>query len=209
MTHEEAKTVVKRHRPAAIIGGVVGLMILGVWVSYVALTTPDVPVIETATAEDVLAFIADERGLSALPQIEQEQFLKRWEAHATRPENKKALIASFENLEDDHRKRITDVTLKHLKRAFVADARRFAGLQTPSEKNTFCRRRVTELKAQSQFIKEIVAAFNPDFGGREAMIKWIMDHTSAEERELGIAFRAALDRVLKQMEKESRGSSPS
>lgn len=208
MTHEEAKIVVKRHWPAAIIGGTVGLLILLAWVSYVALVTPEVPVIQTAPAAKVLAFIADERGLSGLPEIEQEQFLERWEKHATQPANKKELIESFDELNDEQRKRITDVTFKHLKQAFVADARRFARLETPAEKNTFCRRKVAELQAQSEFIKDVVVAFNPDFGGRDQMNKWILDHTSAEERDLGTAFLAALDRVRKQMEKESRASAP-
>lgn len=208
MTHEEVRTAVKRHRPAAYIGGAAGLLILAAWVSYVVLTTPDVPVIATAKAAEVLAFVADDRGLSELPQIEQEQFLKRWEAHAAQPENKDELLESFERLEDEQRKRITDVMLKHFKRALVADARRFDQLQTPAEKNTFCRRKVAELKTQSQFIKEVVTAFNPDYGGRDEMNKWIIDHTSAEERELGAAFIAALDRVRKQMKKESRTTAP-
>ncbi len=208
MTREEVKTAVKRHRPAAFIGGAAGLLILAAWVSYVVLTTPNVPVINTATASEVLAYVADERGLSELPQIEQEQFLERWEAHVTKPENKQELIDSFDQLEDEQRKCITDVMLKHFKRALIADARRFAQLQTPAEKNTFCRRKVAELKTQGQFIKDVVSAFNPDYGGRDEMNKWIIDHTSAEERELVAAFIAALDRVRKQMKKESRVTPP-
>ncbi len=208
MTREEVKTAVKRHRPAAFIGGAAGLLILAAWVSYVVLTTPNVPVINTATASEVLAYVADERGLSELPQIEQEQFLERWEAHVTKPENKQELIDSFDQLEDEQRKCITDVMLKHFKRALIADARRFAQLQTPAEKNTFCRRKVAELKTQSQFIKDVVSAFNPDYGGRDEMNKWIIDHTSAEERELVAAFIAALDRARKPMKKESRVTPP-
>ncbi|MBU1759163.1 hypothetical protein KKG31_08870 [Patescibacteria group bacterium] len=208
MTREEAKAVVKRHRLAALIGGATGLLILAAWALYVVLTTPDVPTINTASASDVLAFIADERGLSALPQIEQEDFLKRWEAHVTELENQEELIQSFDQLDDAQRKLIIDVMLKHFKRAFVADARRFSRLGTPAEKNTFCRRKVTELKSQSRFIKDVVSAFDQDFGGRDGMNKWIMDHTSAEERELGATFLAALDRVRRQMEKESRTSAP-
>ncbi|MCG8404503.1 MAG: hypothetical protein MI923_04810 [Phycisphaerales bacterium] len=207
MTTDEVKKAVKRHRHAAVIGGVVGLIVLAGWIGYVVAMTPQKPVISSAPAEEVVAFIANKRGLAKLPHIEQQQFLERWHEHIIQPENRDELKQCLEHLDDDDRKKFTESVFEHLKRAFVDDAKHFSRLTDRSEKSRFLRRKVTELHERAVFIKDVAKGSMGNFGGQEELQAWLIEHTSPKERQLGEPYLEALKRVGAQMQKETRKGS--
>lgn len=204
MTTDEVKTAVKRHRPAAVIGGVVGLVVLAGWIGYVVAMTPSRPVISTAPAEEVVAYIANSRGFASLPDIEQKQFMERWEAHVKIEENKQELKQCFDQLSDNERKAFTEAIARQFKRSVMDDARRFSQLTTPAQKHDFVRRKLEEGRNQMSFIKEVASAFRPNLGGREEFNQWVLEHTTPKERALGESYIEALKRVDLQIQKEQR-----
>jgi len=206
MTTDEVKTTVKKHRWAAILGGAAGLVVLLGWVGYEIATTPTQPIIETAPAAEVVAYISNARGLSKLSQIEQERFLERWTEHVARPENRQALKTCFDELEGKERKAFTDAISKHLKRGFMDEARQFAALSDQAEQNDFLRKKLAEGHERITFIKEVAGAFRGDLGGREEFNQWVLEHTTPKEQALGERYVEALKRVALQVKREDRSS---
>jgi len=204
MTTDQMKSAVKRHRPAAILGGVAGLVVLLGWVGYVIVSTPARPEIETAKASEVIAYISNSRGLQRLPEIEQQQFLQRWKAHVEQPKNKEALRHCFDQLSDRERKQFTETISKYLKRTFMDDARHFGQLTDPAEQYGFLQKKLAEGHQQLLFIKEVAGAFKGDIGGREEFNQWVLSHTTAKERVIGERYVEALKRVALQARKEAR-----
>lgn len=204
MTTDEVKTVAKKYRKAALIGGLLGLLVLVGWSGYVIAVTPAIPTIQTASAPEVVSFIADSRGLAKLSRAEQRQFLERWQEHVARPDPREALKGCFAGLGEKDRKRFTDAIFRHLKRVFLEDARRFASLTSVAEKSAFLRKKVDEMQAQSLFIKDVASVMSSDFGGRDELTAYLLDHTTAKERLEGEPYGEALKRVAFQLRKEQR-----
>lgn len=206
MTTDEVKTMVKKHRWAAIFGGAAGLVLLCSWVGYEIVATPALPAVQSANVVEVVAYISNERGLAKLTQIEQQQFLERWTEHVTKEENRQALKTCFDQLGDKERKKFTGAISKHLKRGFIDDARQFATLSDQGEQNRFLRSKLAEGYDQISFIKEVAGAFRGDLGGREEFNQWVLEHTTAKEQVLGERYVEALKRVALQVKREERVS---
>ncbi len=205
MTSNDVKQVVNRHRPAAVFGAAIGLILIVGWFGYDRAMTPTKPVIASAKAAEVVAYISDERGLAVLPQIEQEQFLEQWKDHVAQEGPKLQLKACFDELSDDQRKQFTDAFFRHAKRSFLNDARRYSQLATPEEKGEFLRDRLADYEKQALFTRDVAGSFRSDFGQRPDDIqKWTMEHTTAEERAIGEPYVDALKRVREQVRKEQR-----
>ncbi|MFQ5428847.1 MAG: hypothetical protein ACE5E1_00945 [Phycisphaerae bacterium] len=206
MMTEEVKTVVKRHRHAAVIGGAVGLAVLAGYIGYVFAVTPKQPVLQSASPAEVVAYISNKRGLAKLPRIEQQAFLTRWREHIADDGYKAKLTKCFENLAQDERKRFTEAIFKFFKRAFVDDARHYAGLTDPMEQSRFLRSKVEELRRNGLLIQEVAGAFKNDFGGPDALRAWLVEHTTPRDRQVGEPYAEALKRVGAQMKKEARAA---
>lgn len=207
MTAEDVKQVVRKNRPAALWGVVAGVVVLAAWIGYVVAMTPSRPVIDKAPPAEVVAYVCNERGLAKLPQIEQEDFLRKWHAHLTSGHHAKALQEHLVALDDDARKQFVDVIFKHLKRVFLTDARQFVALTDPVEKSRFVRGRFEQMESQSAFIKEVGKAFARDFTGGVTYEEWLIRNTTPEERELGTPYFDALRSVRDHIRKEQRAAS--
>ncbi len=207
MTAEEVKTAVRRHRTAAILGGVAGVAVLIGWIGYIVAMTPSKPVLQSATADEVIAYVANPRGLSGLPDVEQRQFLQNWQARMREQKYKDAMKASLERLDDSSREEFVDAIFRHLKKGFMDDARHFARLTDAAEQNQFVRQKVAEMNERAVFMKEIAyRALKSNFGGEDELRQWLLEHTSPKERQLGEPYVEALKRVGTQLRKEERSA---
>ena len=108
MTSQEIRETVKRNGPAARWGLVVGLAIvlgLSAWWAGDRLLAPPRPNVRTASASELVAYVADPRGLSRLSRFEQEEFLKTWK-ETTLPDEKRRidLADSLEALSSENKK---------------------------------------------------------------------------------------------------------
>ncbi|MBN2563746.1 MAG: hypothetical protein JXQ75_22745 [Phycisphaerae bacterium] len=209
MTADQIRTTVKQHRRAALIGGIAGLVLLFGYIGYNFAMTPPQPDLQTAKAAEVVAYIADERGLAKLPQINQQQFLIRWRDLVMRePQKKEELKECFLSLNDDQRKAFSDAVFKHVKRTFLDDAQQYR--QTLKDtRHEFLRKKIAEYHEQAVFMKDVAVGFKKQVSGtQEDMQKWVMEHTSPEERALGEPYVDALKRVREQIKKEERAPEP-
>jgi hypothetical protein len=196
----------KPYRRAALTGMVIGLTILGGYVAYEAMATPATPVIATASAAEVVAYISNERGLARLSQIEQEQFLGHWKDHVLQPEAQKELKACFDGLPTEQRKKFTDAIFKHIKRAFLSDAKQFSKMISTQERSRFVLRKVDEYAAQALFAKEVAGAFKADAirSGPTDFQQWVLEHTTAEERAISEPYVDALKQGRELARKQGR-----
>ena len=209
MTAEDFKTTVNRHRPAALIGGIAGAGILIGYVVYYFAMIPPTPDLKTAPPAEVVAYVGNERGLDRLPQIEQQNFMLRWRDVLLEDAGKKdALRACLETLPDEPRKAFSEAIFKHLKRAFLDDAKLFS--QTPKEQQyAFLQKRIIEGREQILFIKDVTIGLKNTLpGSQDEFQKWLLEHTTPEERAWGEPYYNALKRVRVQVEKEERTSQP-
>jgi hypothetical protein len=206
MTTEDVKTTVKSHRPAALIGGLVGLVLVLGYFGFDIVMTPTEPAIQTASASEVITYVINPRGLEKMADIEKEQFLNRWKEHLAKPEEKAEIKDALTRLSDEDRKSFTDVIFKQLKRSFMDEADRFSKLSTQAEKSEFCRKRVAEFAAEQSFMKEIAIVFKGDFPGPDKFQEWVLTHTSPAERQLGEPYVEALKRVATQIKREARAT---
>lgn len=212
MMTNDAKTTVKRYRRAALGGGCVGLLALAAYFGYDYAMTPARPDLPTASARDVVAYISSDRGLPKLPQIEEQQFLLEWRfILAEFPEKREELKACFSEVDDQQRKAFSEAMFKHFKRAFLEDAKRF--LRTSKEqKYAFLRKKVAEYRDQAGLLKDLAVGFKKQFTGRQDDVqKWIIEHTTADERAVAEPYVDALKSVREQVRKEERAptSAPS
>ena len=205
MTADEIKTTVKRHRRAAFIGGLAGLLLLVGWIAYDFSMTPLRPDLHTAKAAQIVAYIGDERGLPTLPQIEEHQFLLQWRDIVMQDhEKREELKACFTHLDKPQRKVFSEAIFKYFKRAFIDDAKRYA--RTPADqKYDFLHKKTAEYREQALFMKEVAVGFKDQVSGRQDDLqKWIMEHTTAEDRAIGEPYFDALKRVREQVKKQQR-----
>ena len=209
MMTDEAKTTATRHRFAAKIGAVVGLMLLVAYLGYEYGMTPLAPDVQKATASEIVVYIADPRGLNRQPQVEQQRFLEQWRDIIMGDAAKKEeLKACFEKMEDDLRKAFSTEMSKHFKQAFLDDARMYASMPQDT-KFAFLRERVAQYHERAVFLKEVAVGFSRQFKGTEDdMREWIMQNTTPEERAVGEPYAEALKRADEQVRKEHRAPTP-
>ncbi len=209
MTTSEVKSNMKQYHKAAIVGGVIGLTLLVAYVAYVIAETPAVPDLMTAPAAEVVAFVANERGLAKQPQIEQKRFLERWREVVTQDaKRKEELRVSFEGLDDAQRKAFSAELFQHLKRAFMDDAKCY--LRMPQDDRfDFLKQRLDEYNRGTVFAKEVAIGFSKQFRGTEDDLRrWVMENTTPEERAIGEPYFQALEQVQEQIRKAERPVRP-
>jgi hypothetical protein len=205
MTSDDVRTAVKRHRRAAVYGGVVGLALLIAYVAYAVIQTPPVPDLDSAPPLDVVSYIANPRGLAKQPDIEQQRFLEQWEDVVMRdPQRKEALRACFEGIDDETRERFSDAFFDNVKRAFLEDAKRFNRLPV-EERYAFLSERTGAYRERVLFLKDVAAGFKKQLPRtQDEGMQWLMKHTTAEERDVGTPYAEALKRIQEQLKKEGR-----
>ena len=207
MTTTDVKNTLKRHRTAAFAGGAVGLVLLIGWIAYISAMTPARPIISTAKAGEVVEYISNERGLNKLAQFEQKQFLEQWKTHVMQEGPRKELKEFFEGMDEDARKRFVAAITRHFKRAGMEDARRFAQLTSPGDRNAFISERLDQYISEGFLFKDLGRSFKSDFaGGPDDVQRWIMENTTPEERALFEPYADALKRVREQ--KRQREQAP-
>lgn len=207
MTTGEVKQVVKRHRPAALFGGIAGVALIAGWFGYDIAMTPARPDVANAKAADIVAFISNDRGLNRLPDVEQEQFLDQWKTQITQPGKDADLKDCLDGLDDEARKAFGDVIFRQAKRSLIDDAKRYASQATPQAKSDFLRQRLEDYAGQTLFIKKVAGSFRGSGPKtQDELQKWVMEHTTAEERAIGEPYVEALKRVRELVKKEQRGS---
>jgi hypothetical protein len=205
MTTDQVKATVHRYRPAAVVGGLTGLALLIAYVAYEYAMTPAAPDIQKSPARDVITYIASPRGLSGLPQVEQQRFLERWRDVVTQDTRKKEeLKACFENMDDQLRQDFSTEIFKHFKRNFLDDAKAFGRLPQ-QDRNAFLRDRIAQYRERALFVKDVARGFSRQFKGSEEDLRgWVMEHTSPEERSIGEPYVEALKKAEDQVRKETR-----
>lgn len=207
MTMEQVKTMVSRHRRSAIYGGIGGLavvLVFGGWAVSEIIRTPNRPNVHTASQTEIVAYVANTRGLEKLAQIEQERFLREWK-DTVMPDEKlrTALASALGNLDDRDRKSFGETVMKHMKRDFMQDAERYDQLKSSGESYAFLRERHKEYGENALFMKEVGSAFRGDLDSSpEKMQEWVIEHTTAEERALGEPYVEALKSVKAQIRRE-------
>ena len=209
MTTDQVKTAAHRHRPAALVGGLIGLILLVAYVAYELAMTPSVPDLQKSPAKDVVAYIASPRGLDKQPQVEQQRFLERWRDLVTQdPKKKDELKACFESIDDELRQGFSAEIFKHFKRNFLDDARAYGRLAM-DERNAFLRDRIGQYRDRALFVKDVARGFSKQFKGTEEDLRgWIMEHTTPEERTIGEPYVDALKKAEEQVRKENRKPAP-
>lgn len=210
MTTDEFKSAARRHRPAALIGGAIGLALLLSYVAYQLAVTPRRPPVQSASAAEVVAYVSNSRGLAALSQIEARQYLTQWrDAIMGDPARKAELKQCLEGLGDPERKALVESLFAQGKRAFLDDAERYRRLTSSQEQHHFLRQRLEEYQGQAAFFKDLAEIFQRDLAGTpQEFQRWIFEHTTAEERERGQSYVTAMQRVAEQVRKEERPSRP-
>lgn len=208
MTQQTAVATMSDRKRPALLGGLVGLVavlaILG-YIGYGIAMTPSKPVLATAQAREIIDYISNPRGLQSLSRVEQEKFLDSWkQSLLDKPEKKGELKAAFNGMSDADRQEFTDGIFDPIKRSFVEDARVYA--RTPSnERHKFLREKFQLYAREALFIKEVGDAFKTDvLGGQDEQQKWIMRHTTPEERVVCEPYVTALQDIKEQVKKEQR-----
>lgn len=210
MATGEVKSTIKRHRTAAYAGGAIGLALLIGWFSYDSVMTPAKPAVQTAKAAEIVEYISNDRGLSHLPHVEQEQFLEQWKNHVMQEGPKQELKSCFEGLNEGQRKSFVVAITRAFKRAFMDDAKRFAQLTQPGDRNKFIRDRLQQYATEGVLLKDVSKSFKNDFrGGPDEMKQWLMENTTPEERALGEPYVDALKRVREQVRQQEQAPKPS
>ncbi|HVP09974.1 MAG TPA: hypothetical protein VMV94_02175 [Phycisphaerae bacterium] len=207
MTADEVRARVHRHRPAAIAGGLIGLAVLIAYVVYEFAMTPKPPDLQKSPPAEIVAYIANPRGLDKQPQVEQQRFLERWRDLLLQDTKKKdELTACFETLDDELRQAFSAEIFKHFKRNFLDDAKAYTKL-AQEERYAFLQDRATEYRNRAMFLKDVAKGFGKQFKGTEDDLRaWIMEHTTAEERAIGEPYVEALKKIEEQAHKERHRS---
>lgn len=190
-----------------MVGGLIGVAMLAAYVVYVVVLTPPVPDLQKAPAQEVVAYIANQRGLGTRPQIEQQRFLERWRDLLLQDAKKKEeLRACFQSIDEDLRKEFSSEIFKHFKRSFLDDARAYASLPQAG-RYAFLQERVGEYRQRAVFLKDVAVGFTKEFrGGEDDVREWVMQHTTAEERAMGEPYVEALKKIEVQIHRERRAA---
>ncbi|HUN82091.1 MAG TPA: hypothetical protein VMV81_11360 [Phycisphaerae bacterium] len=207
MPTQQVQHIVKHHRPALIGGIIAGVLLIGGFVAYQVVATPPTPIVQKAAPAEMVEFVANKRGLAKLADIQQKQFFEDWKRKLEDKQARDDLKAYLKNLDDERREAFVNALAGHFKKNFIDDARKFAQLRTPGEKNEFVRAKLIEGRDQAIQFKDIAISLKTGGGRRTDDIQqWIMDNTTAEERAIGEPFVDAMKRVREQMKKEERGT---
>ncbi len=211
MTHEEVKDVVKKHRRSAGFGTIIGLLLvlgLGGWGIARIVLTPDRPNVHNAAPAEIVRYVAHDRGLAALSQVEQEQFLQQWKDAAMGDKaHCEALAEFFEECETKTRKAFARSITRYFKRAFMGDARHYDRIKGTDEAYAFLTKKHEQLIADALFFKEVATAFRDDFDTRpEKIQESIARNSTPEERAIGEPYWAALQKVRQQLKKQGRAA---
>ncbi len=204
MTTDVVKQAVKQRRPAALAGGIAGVLILAGYLFYAVAMTPSKPDLRKAPPGDIIQFVANERGLEALTQVEQERFLDQWRAVLVEDEQKKAALKkALSDLGSEDRKALIEAFFKHIKRGYLADARRYKSLPA-DEQYAFLAEKIDEYEQRAVFMRDVASDLGPGFfgGGQDAMKQWLIEHTTEDERQLGTPYMEALAQVALQLKKQ-------
>jgi hypothetical protein len=209
MTTDEIKTTVKKHNKAAIIGGLLGLFIIAGYFVRDAAITPAKPDPRTAQAAEVVAYVSNERGLAKLAQIQQQEFLQQWrDALLQDVEKKSELKTCLGGLKDDERKAFTEAMFQHFKKAFLDDAKAFSKL-AENERYAFLKARILEGRERVIFMKDVTAGLASSFtGSQDDLQKWVIEHTTTEERTIGEPYVNALKHASTTIDKDRRKAAP-
>jgi hypothetical protein len=172
---------------------------------YNSAMTPARPVIQTARAGEVVEYISNERGLNKLAQYEQKQFLEQWKTHVMQEGPRKELKELFESMDESARKRFVAAITRHFKRAGLEDARRFAQLTNPGERNKFISERLDQYMSEGLLFRDLARSFKSDMaGGPDEVQRWILENTTPEERAVFEPYADALKRVREQMRQQEQ-----
>ena len=210
MTQQTPVAAIQARKRPALVGGLIGLVaVLGIlgYIAYGIAVTPSKPVFATAPARDIIDYISNPRGLQRLSRVEQEKFLDGWkQSLLADPAKKGELKKAFNDMSDADRQEFTDGIFDPIKRSFVDDARIYA--RTPAtERYKFLREKFQLYAKEALFIKEVGDAFKADvLGGQDEQQKWIMKHTTPEERVVCEPYVTALQDIKEQVRKEERNA---
>jgi hypothetical protein len=201
--------VVRSHKTSLRIGVLAGLALLCVVVGYLYANTPARPNVQSASANEIVSYVSNDRGLASLSQIEQEQFLKQWQSRiSSDSKSRDDLKECFKTLSDESRKKFVLAMTRQFKRAFLDDAKHYASLDAKA-KYPFIVERLTAYATQAPIFKDLTkdSGFNKDMpGGPDDVQMWVMDNTTAEERAIGEPYIEAMKRIREQQRKQQSGA---
>jgi hypothetical protein len=199
---------VRHHRTPAVVGIVVGVVLVATIVGYQWAATPTRPNVQSAAPADVVSYVSHDRGLASLAQIEQEQFMKAWQGRIMADAAyQESLREALRALNEEDRKRFVNAIIRVMKRNFLDDAKRYAALGQ-QERFAFVRERLVEYAAQAPMLKDLTrdTGFRRDLpGGQDEVRQWLMENTTAEERAIGEPYVDALKHVSEQDKKQKKG----
>jgi len=204
-----------RRRHSALIGACLGAVIAVAYVGYVAYdraATPAKPNLQSASVGEVVAFVANERGLARLPKYEQDQFLVAWKTRYSQDENQRALKKYLEGAPEQDRAAVRDVLYRIARRQFFEDARDYTKLKNENGNvYGFLAGKLAAAAAETAWVKGngdptkdlsgVMAAGLPR--NPEDLTKLIVSDTTPEERVLGEQYLNALKNVREQEKKRS------
>lgn len=209
MTQQTPVAAIQARKRPAMIGGLIGLAaVLGIlgYIGYGIAMTPSKPILAVAPAKEIINYISNPRGLQRMSRIEQEKFLGDWkQSLLDNPDRKGELKAAFNAMSDADRQEFTEGIFNPIKRKFVDDARVYA--RTPAtERYKFLREKFQGYAKEALFIKEVADAFKTAsvFLSQDDQWKWIMNHTTPEERVVCEPYVSALQDIKEQFKKEER-----
>jgi len=205
-------------RNSAWIGAMVGAAaILGWagWAIYDKAATPRVPNIQTASPQEVITFVLNERGLLRLPKFDQDRFLEAWRQHYGGSDQQRALKQYLEGADEASRQAVRQVLYQIGKRQFMENAREYQRLQkSGGDTYKFLCSNIADAAAQTAWIKGngdptrdlsgVMAVGLPR--NPEDLVKLIVSDTTPEERVLGEKYIDALRNVREQEKKRSQPS---
>ncbi len=207
MVEHEIKKVTTRHRRAAMAGGLAGLSLLVGYICYEYAMTPARPDVHAAKAAEIVAYISNERGLGKLSRIEEQEFLVQWREAVMGDNGKKDdLRDCLAGLEEQDRKPFVESMFKYGKRAFLDDAKLYLRMSR-DDQYAFLRKKITDYREQVLFMKDIADGLKTETPGtQDDFQRWVIEHSTPEERTLGEPYVDALKHVRVQMKKEERAS---
>ncbi len=202
-------------RSSAWIGAIIGaIAILGWvgWAIYDKLATPPIPNIQTASAQEVITFVVNDRGLMHLPKFDQDRFLATWQKHYAGSDQQRALKQYLEGADESSRSAVRTVLYQIGKRQFMENAREYQRLsKSGGDTYKFLLSNISDALAQTAWIKgsgdptrdlsSVMAVGLPR--NPEDLVKLIVSDTTPEERVIGEKYIEALRNVREQEKKRS------
>ena len=201
MTAEEIKTSVKKNRNWAVLGILIGVLLIGGYVGFDWLMTPARPALATASAKEIVGYLTNPRGMGRLTDIEQRRFLENWQQRINSDEAMRTELTTYlRGLSDSDRKKFVSTMVGRLKDIMVADAKALKRLPA-NEQNEFVFNKTEEFTKQEAFIKDLAKIFESDLPDASKLKGWIYDLTTPAERELLEPYLAAIQRAAESRER--------